>query len=105
MIQNSTLQLEQTSDKTNITFLEENLVLLKNVLVPDLCYLTLSSKARSCQHDLREGPENETSTNDIVSKMTNFIKENSFELTFDGMNIKFTSLQVSRVGLPSVALV
>ena len=43
----------------------------------------------------REGPENETSTNDIVSKMTNFIKENSFELTFDGMNIKFTSLQVS----------
>ena len=27
--------------------------------------------------------------------MTNFIKENSFELTFDGMNIKFTSLQVS----------
>ena len=26
--------------------------------------------------------------------MTNFIKENSFELTFEGMNIKFTSLQV-----------
>ena len=39
MIQNSTVQLEQTSDKTNITFLEENLVLLKNVLVRDLLLL------------------------------------------------------------------
>ena len=26
--------------------------------------------------------------------MTNFIKENSFELTFDGMDLKFTSLRV-----------
>ena len=42
---------------------------------------------------IREGPLNETTTNEIVSIMTNFIKENSFELTFEGMEIKFTSLQ------------
>ena len=41
----------------------------------------------------REGGQNETSTNEIVSIMTNYIQENSFELGFDGMEIKFTSLQ------------
>ena len=42
---------------------------------------------------IKEGPEDETSTNEIVSRMTNFIKENSFEISVDGMNIKFTSLK------------
>ena len=57
----------------------------------ELKIISLNTTQLTCN---REGPSNETSTNDIVSKMTNFIKENSFELTFDGMNIKFTSLQV-----------
>ena len=42
---------------------------------------------------IKEGPPDETSTNEIVSRMTNFIKENSFEISVDGMNIKFTSLK------------
>ena len=37
---------------------------------------------------IKEGPDDETSTNEIVSRMTNFIKENSFEINVDGMNIK-----------------
>ena len=57
----------------------------------ELKIISLNTTQLTCN---REGPANETSTNDIVSKMTNFIKENSFELTFEGMNIKFTSLQV-----------
>ena len=42
---------------------------------------------------IRRGPEEETATHEIVSRMTNFIKENCFEISVDGMNIKFTSLQ------------
>ena len=39
-----------------------------------------------------EGEEDDMPTNEIVSLMTKFIKENSFELTFEGMDLKFTSL-------------
>ena len=52
-----------------------------------------SIKKQNWHWFFREGGQNETSTNEIVSIMTNYIQENSFELGFDGMEIKFTSLQ------------
>ena len=42
---------------------------------------------------LREGPTNETKTDEAVALMTNWINENCFEFTFEGMEIKFTTLQ------------
>ena len=42
---------------------------------------------------LREGPENETKTDEIVAMMTNWIRVNEFELKYEGMHIKFTTLR------------
>ena len=46
---------------------------------------------------MSKGPVTETETDKVVGLMTNWIRENSFELELEGLNVKFTTLQERNV--------
>ena len=56
-------------------------------------YIRIQQSGSIFSFVLTEGPANETQTDEAVVRMTNWIYQNCFELKYDGMEIKFTTLQ------------